>query len=87
VAGFFAMYFIVFAALLFLAMMFGMDQVSAWSAIATSINNTGPGLGDVAWNFRDVPDSAKWVCIIAMLAGRLEIFTFVILLTPAFWQR
>jgi trk system potassium uptake protein TrkH len=87
VAGFFAMYFIVFAALMFLAMMFGMDQVSAWSAIATSINNTGPGLGDVAWNFRDVPDSAKWVCIIAMLAGRLEIFTFVILLTPAFWQR
>jgi trk system potassium uptake protein TrkH len=87
IAGFFAMYFIVFAALMFLLMMFGMDQVSAWSAIATSINNTGPGLGEVAWHFRDVPDSAKWVCTIAMLVGRLEIFTFVLLLTPAFWER
>jgi trk system potassium uptake protein TrkH len=87
VAGFFAMYFVVFAALMFLLMMFGMDQVSAWSAIATSINNTGPGLGEVARNFRDVPDSAKWVCAIAMLIGRLEIFTLLLLMTPAFWQR
>ncbi len=87
IAGFFAIYFLVFAALMFLLMMFGMDQVSAWTAIATTINNTGPGLGDVVSHFRDVPDSAKWVCIIAMLAGRLEIFTFVILLTPAFWER
>lgn len=87
VAGFFAMYFIVFAVLMFLLMMVGLDQVSAWSAIATSINNTGPGLGEVAWNFRGVPDAAKWICTIAMLVGRLEIFTFVLLLTPAFWQR
>jgi trk system potassium uptake protein TrkH len=87
VAGFFAMYFIIFAALMFMLMIFGLDQVSAWSAIATSINNTGPGLGDVAWHFRDVSDSAKWVCLIAMLVGRLEIFTFVLFLTPAFWER
>jgi trk system potassium uptake protein TrkH len=87
VAGFFAMYFVIFAALMFLLMIFGMDQVSAWSAIATSINNTGPGLGEVAWHFRDVSDSAKWVCLIAMLVGRLEIFTFLLLLTPAFWER
>ncbi len=87
VAGFFAIYFIVFAVFMFLLMMFGMDQVSAWSAVATTINNTGPGLGEVAWHFRDVSDSVKWICIIAMLAGRLEIFTFVILLTPAFWER
>lgn len=87
VAGFFAIYFIVFAFFMFLLMIFGMDQVSAWSAVATSINNTGPGLGEVAWHFRDVPDSAKWVCLMAMLVGRLEIFTFVLLLTPAFWER
>ncbi len=87
VAGFFAMYFIIFAVLMFLLMIFGLDQITAWSAIATSINNTGPGLGDVAWHFRDVSDSAKWVCLIAMLVGRLEIFTFVLLLTPAFWER
>jgi trk system potassium uptake protein TrkH len=87
VAGFFAMYFIIFAILTLLLMMFGLDQVTAWSAIATSINNTGPGLGDVAMTFRDIPDSAKWVCAIAMLVGRLEIFTLVLLLTPTFWRR
>ena len=87
IAGFFAMYFIVFAALMFLLMMFGLDQVTAWSAIATCINNVGPGLGEVAANFRDVPDSAKWVSAVAMLVGRVEIFTFVLLLTPAFWQK
>jgi len=87
IAGFFAMYFVVFAVLMFLLMMFGLDQVTAWSAIAACINNVGPGLGDVTATFRDVPDSAKWVCTIAMLVGRLEIFTLVLLLTPAFWQR
>jgi trk system potassium uptake protein TrkH len=86
VAGFFAMYFIVFATLMFLLMMFGLDQVTAWSAIATCINNVGPGLGDVTATFRGVPDAAKWVCAIAMLVGRVEIFTFVLLLTPAFWR-
>lgn len=87
VAGFFAMYFIVFAFLMFLLMLFGLDQVTAWSAIAATINNVGPGLGDVALTFRDVPDSAKWVCTIAMVVGRVEIFAFVLLLTPAFWER
>lgn len=87
IAGFFAMYFIVFASLMFLLMMFGLDQVTAWSAIASCINNVGPGLGDVTATFRDLPDSAKWVSAIAMLVGRVEIFTFVLLLTPAFWQR
>jgi trk system potassium uptake protein TrkH len=87
IAGFFAMYFIVFATLMFMLMMFGLDQVTAWSAIAACINNVGPGLGDVALTFKDVPDPAKWVCAIAMLVGRVEIFPFVLLLTPAFWQR
>ena len=81
------MYFIVFAALMFHLMMFGLDQVIAWSAIATCINNVGPGLGDVSATFKDVPDGAKWVSATAMLVGRVEIFTFVLLLTPAFWQK
>jgi len=87
VAGFFAMYCVVFAVLMFLLMLFGLDQVTAWSAIATCINNVGPGLGEVAVTFKDIPDSAKWVSAIAMLVGRVEIFTFVLLLTPAFWRR
>ncbi|HEU0225514.1 MAG TPA: TrkH family potassium uptake protein [Steroidobacteraceae bacterium] len=87
VAGFFAMYFIIFAVLMFMLMMLGLDQVTAWSAVATCLNNVGPGLGDVSVHFQDVPDAAKWISVIAMLAGRVEIFTFILLLTPAFWQR
>jgi trk system potassium uptake protein TrkH len=85
VAGFFAMYFIVFAVLLFLMMLTGLDQVSAWSAVAATLNNVGPGLGDVAWTFREVPEAAKWVGALAMLEGRVEIFAIVLLVTPAFW--
>jgi trk system potassium uptake protein TrkH len=87
VAGFFAMYFIIFATLTLLLMMLGLDQVSAWSAIATCINNTGPGLGAVTTTFKDISDAATWVCTVAMLVGRLEIFPLVLLLTPAFWRR
>ena len=87
VGGFFAMYLIVFAVLMLLLMMFDLDQVTAWSAIAASLNNVGPGLADVTMTFRDVSDSAKWVCAIAMVIGRLEIFALLLLLTPAFWER
>jgi trk system potassium uptake protein TrkH len=87
VAGFFAMYLIVFAVLMLMMMMLGLDQVTAWSAIASAMNNVGPGLGEVAVTFRDVPDGAKWISVIAMIAGRVEIFTMLLLLTPAFWQR
>ena len=87
VAGFFAMYFIIFAALTLLLMMLGLDQVTAWSAIATCINNTGPGLGVVTTSFSGISDAATWVCTVAMLVGRLEIFPLVLLLTPAFWRR
>jgi len=87
VAGFFAIYFVVFGVMMLLLMTFGLDQVTAWSAVASSLNNVGPGLGEVAAHFRDIPDAAKWVCIIAMLAGRLEIFTLVLLLTPEFWRK
>jgi len=87
VAGFFAMYLVVFAVLMLLMMMLGLDQVTAWSAIASAMNNVGPGLGEVAVTFRDIPDGAKWISAIAMIAGRVEIFTILLLLTPAFWQR
>jgi trk system potassium uptake protein TrkH len=87
VAGFFAMYLVVFAVLMLLMMMLGLDQVTAWSAIASALNNVGPGLGEVAVTFRDVPEGAKWIATIAMVAGRVEIFTMLLLLTPAFWER
>ncbi len=83
--GFFAMYIIVFVLLTLAMMATGLDQVSAFSAVATSINNLGPGLGEVAYNFAGVSEAAKLIAAFAMLLGRLEIFTILVLFTPSFW--
>ena len=84
--GFFAAYTGVFVLLMLLMMHAGLDQVSAFSAIATCMNNMGPGLGEVAYSFAGVSDSGKLIAIIGMLLGRLEVFTILVLLTPAFWR-
>ena len=84
--GFFAAYTGVFVLLMLLMMHAGLDQVSAFSAIATCMNNMGPGLGEVAYSFASVSDSGKLIAIIGMLLGRLEVFTILVLLTPAFWR-
>ncbi len=68
----------------------GLDFVTALSASATAITNVGPGLGPIigpAGNFAALPDSAKWLLCVAMLLGRLEIFTVLLLFTPSFWRR
>jgi trk system potassium uptake protein TrkH len=84
--GFFSVYVVVFSVML-LAMMFtGLDQVTAFSAVAATLNNLGPGLGDVAGGFMSVNDPAKWIAIVGMLLGRLEIFTLLVLITPTFWR-
>jgi len=70
-----------------LLMLTGLDQVSAFSATAAAINNLGPGLNKVGANYADINDFAKWILTFAMLLGRLEIFTLLVLLTPAFWRR
>mgnify|MGYP002147852766 FL=1 len=84
--GFFSVYLFVFVVLLLLLLATGLDQVTAWSAVGACINNLGPGLGDVSLHYGDIPDSAKWILCFAMLMGRLEIFTLLILFTPAFWR-
>ncbi|MFQ5983794.1 MAG: potassium transporter TrkG, partial [Woeseiaceae bacterium] len=85
--GFFAMYVIVFGAMLLAMIAMGLDQVTAFSAIAATLNNLGPGLGDVSAGFMTIGDKAKWIAISAMLLGRLEIFTLLVLITPTFWRR
>lgn len=85
--GFFAVYVGSFAVLLLLLMVAGLDQVSAFSAIAATLNNLGPGLGEVAQNYASLNAFEKWVCVLAMLLGRLEIFTLLILLTATYWQK
>ena len=85
--GFFAAYVAVFALLLILLMATGLDQVTAFSAVAACLNNLGPGLGEVSANYTGINDISKWLLCLAMLLGRLEIFTLLVLMTPTFWRR
>ena len=85
--GFFAAYVLIFVTMLLALMGFGLDEVTAWSAVAACLNNLGPGLGDVATNMASLGDPEKWILVLAMFFGRLEIFTLLAIFTPAFWRR
>jgi trk system potassium uptake protein TrkH len=89
VLGFIFLYFMSVATLTFLLLISGLDLISSLSAVIACINNAGPGLGVVgpAANFGVLTDFQTWVCTFAMLIGRLEIFTLLILFTPQFWRR
>jgi len=84
--GFFSAYAAVFIICMLLLLAAGMDDITAFTAVAACLNNLGPGLGAVAVSFADIGDFSKWVLIVAMLFGRLEIFTLLVLFTPAFWR-
>ena len=85
--GFFAVYFVILALMILLLMATGLDQETAFSAVAACLNNLGPGLGEVGQNYAEISDFAKWVLSLAMLLGRLEIFTLLVLFTPGFWRK
>lgn len=85
--GFFATYVAVFVIMMLLLMASGLDQITSFSAVTATLNNLGPGLGDVAANYAGINDFSKWVLSIGMILGRLEIFTLLVLLTPAFWRK
>jgi len=85
--GFFAIYIGIYVLFMLALMAGGMDQVTAFSAVATCMNNMGPGLGGVSANFQSVSPWAKWLLSAAMLMGRLEIFTLLVLISPSFWRR
>lgn len=84
--GFFSVYVVVFGVMMIAMMATGLDQVTAFSAVAATLNNLGPGLGDVTTGFMSVSDTAKWISVAGMLLGRLEIFTLLVLITPTFWR-
>ncbi len=84
--GFFSVYVVIFSIMMLGMMATGLDQVTAFSAVAASLNNLGPGLGEVTAGFMTVNDTAKWIAVVAMLLGRLEIFTLLVLITPTFWR-
>ncbi|GGZ09134.1 MULTISPECIES: TrkH family potassium uptake protein [Shewanella] len=84
--GFFSAYTLVFLISMLILMALGMDAISSFSATAACLNNLGPGLGTVASNYANVSDGAKYVLVVGMLFGRLEIFTLLVLFTPTFWK-
>lgn len=85
--GFFALYVFCFSLMHLILMATGLDVVTSFSAVTACLNNLGPGLGEVSANFGDINATSKWVLCVAMLLGRLEIFTLLVVLTPAFWRR
>lgn len=85
--GFFSLYVASFTFMYLALAATGIDLVTSFSAVAACINNLGPGLEGVGANYADLHNPAKWILCFAMLLGRLEIFTLLVLLTPAFWQR
>ncbi len=89
VLAFVVLYFGTVVTLTFMLLSSGLDFVSSFSAIIACINNAGPGLGVVgpSSNFQGLTDFQTWVCALAMLLGRLEIFSFLVLLTPAYWRK
>lgn len=85
--GFFAAYVIILTVMLLFLMATGLDQETAFSAVVACLNNLGPGLGDVGSNYSSLNGLQLSVLCFAMLLGRLEIFTLLVLLTPHFWRK
>ncbi len=85
--GFFAVYVMAFMVMLLALLATGLDIITAFSAVGACINNLGPGLAGVAETYGHLPVTAKWILCFAMLLGRLEVFTLLVLFTPMFWRR
>ncbi|HYE36580.1 TrkH family potassium uptake protein [Methylocaldum sp.] len=89
VLGFIFVYFMSIVILTLLLVISGLDFLSSFSAIIACINNAGPGLGEVgpATNYSALTDSQTWICTLAMFLGRIEVFTALVLFTPAYWRK
>jgi trk system potassium uptake protein TrkH len=84
--GYYSLYILTALVLMTGMMAAGLDLTSAVGAVVASLNLLGPGLGEVAVTFGSVGIVVKWLAIFGMLVGRLEVFTLLMLLTPAFWR-
>ncbi len=85
--GYFSLYVASFILMYLALMLIGLDVTTAFSAVAASINNLGPGLGEVGLNYAGLSDPAKLILCFAMVLGRLEIFTLLVVLSPAYWSK
>jgi trk system potassium uptake protein TrkH len=84
--GFLAAYVLIFAVLMLVCMALGEDPITAYSAVGACLNNLGPGLGDATLNYSTLSDGTKYVLSFAMLLGRLELFTLLVVLSPSCWE-
>ncbi len=89
VAGFFMIYVMIAAAGTIIVSFFDIDLLTSFGAVAATLNNVGPGIGYVGptENYSQMPDAVKWILSLLMMLGRLEIYTVVILMAPAFWKK
>jgi trk system potassium uptake protein TrkH len=89
VAGFFLLYISLFVIGIIVMSGLGLDFETSFGSVAATINNIGPGLGAVGPtdNYSQIPVFGKWFLSFLMLAGRLEVFTVLILFTPSFWRK
>jgi len=87
--GFFTLYLGLFVLAWFVLAAMGVDLISSFSAVAATMGNVGPGLGIVgpAQNYSHIPYFGKWLLILCMLLGRLEIYTIIILFVPEYWKK
>jgi len=89
VMSYFFIFFLTMVVAAALLSLIGLDPITAWSGAGSAIANVGPGLGDIigpSGTYQDLPGSAKWVLLVTMIVGRLEIVTALVLFTPAFWR-
>ena len=85
--AFISVFIALFIVLMLVFMAIGNDFITAFSAITATLANSGTGLGLVSNNFAELNHASKWVLIFAMIAGRLEIFSLLILFSKHFWQK
>jgi trk system potassium uptake protein TrkH len=89
IGGFFILYLGLYVVAVLIMSFFGLDVITSLGSVAATIGNVGPGFGSVGpiKNYFSVPDVGKWVLAICMLLGRLEIYTVIIMLAPAYWRK
>ena len=89
VMSFFFLFFATFAVTAILLSLIGLDPITAWSGAGSAVANVGPGLGGIigpAGTYETLPNAAKWVLLTAMIIGRLEIVTALVIMMPGFWK-
>jgi len=84
--GFFFLYIANFAVMTMMLTATGLDAETSYSAVGACITNMGPALGDAGVNYASLNNTAKLILSAAMLLGRLEIYTLLVILSPAFWR-